>query len=181
MASMEGAQYSFVGAMVAGGTVSVLGGGKFGNGAMTGAFDYLFNDCAHSVFDCWDQFKTWANNNLNFQIVAAGGDGISNKITYSIHPTDTADLGTFTVGSGAGWGGSLVAGVNTNIVSIGQLTETAPLYSSTTFCGSAEGAGGCLSINILKGGNVLSVSALTGVGMGNSISSTLNHNIQVQH
>jgi RHS repeat-associated protein len=29
-----------------GGTLSVIGGGKFANGAMTGAFQYLFNECA---------------------------------------------------------------------------------------------------------------------------------------
>jgi RHS repeat-associated protein len=34
---------------VVGGTGSVLGGGKFGNGAMTGAFSYLFNDHAHAM------------------------------------------------------------------------------------------------------------------------------------
>lgn len=30
-----------------GGTASVLGGGKFANGAQTGAFSYLFNQVAH--------------------------------------------------------------------------------------------------------------------------------------
>jgi hypothetical protein len=39
---------------VTGGTVSVLGGGKFANGAQTGAFSYLFNYCAHAA-DCWRQ------------------------------------------------------------------------------------------------------------------------------
>jgi hypothetical protein len=29
---------------VVGGTISVIGGGKFANGAQTGAFRYLFND-----------------------------------------------------------------------------------------------------------------------------------------
>jgi RHS repeat-associated protein len=36
-----------VAAVVAGGTVSVIGGGKFGNGAVTAAFGYLFNCLAH--------------------------------------------------------------------------------------------------------------------------------------
>ena len=35
-------------AAVIGGVGSVLGGGKFGNGAVTGAFGYLFNYCAHN-------------------------------------------------------------------------------------------------------------------------------------
>lgn len=44
---------------VIGGTSSVLGGGKFSNGAMTGAFGYLFNKCGHS--DCWKQ-SAFANS-----------------------------------------------------------------------------------------------------------------------
>jgi hypothetical protein len=34
---------------VAGGLDSMLGGGKFLNGAITAAFEYLFNDCAHAT------------------------------------------------------------------------------------------------------------------------------------
>jgi RHS repeat-associated protein len=34
-------------AAVIGGTVSVIGGGKFANGARTAAYQYLFNKCAH--------------------------------------------------------------------------------------------------------------------------------------
>jgi RHS repeat-associated protein len=37
---------------VAGGTASVLGGGKFSNGAVTAAYGYLFNCVAH---ECWQQ------------------------------------------------------------------------------------------------------------------------------
>lgn len=40
---------------VAGGTASVLGGGKFANGAQTAAFGYLFNYCMHSTTGCWIQ------------------------------------------------------------------------------------------------------------------------------
>ena len=35
---------------VLGGTVSVIGGGKFANGAVTGAFTMLFNELSHKVF-----------------------------------------------------------------------------------------------------------------------------------
>ncbi|RTL52976.1 MAG: hypothetical protein EKK46_10000, partial [Rhodocyclaceae bacterium] len=38
--------------MAIGGTASVLGGGKFGNGAVTAAFGYLFNDCEHGPTRC---------------------------------------------------------------------------------------------------------------------------------
>jgi hypothetical protein len=37
----------FVGAVVAGGGAARLAGGKFANGAATGAFSYLFNDLSH--------------------------------------------------------------------------------------------------------------------------------------
>jgi RHS repeat-associated protein len=40
-----------VAATVAGGTVSVIGGGSFANGATTAAFGYLFNYCTHN--GCW--------------------------------------------------------------------------------------------------------------------------------
>ncbi|MBI5438498.1 MAG: hypothetical protein HY936_06070, partial [Nitrosomonadales bacterium] len=37
--------------MVVGGTASVIGGGKFENGALTAAYGYLFNKCGHN--GCW--------------------------------------------------------------------------------------------------------------------------------
>lgn len=40
------AEAQFVAATVAGGTASVVGGGRFENGATTAAFGYLFNACA---------------------------------------------------------------------------------------------------------------------------------------
>ena len=36
-----------IASVVAGGTVSVIGGGKFANGATTAAIGYLFNYCSH--------------------------------------------------------------------------------------------------------------------------------------
>jgi hypothetical protein len=40
-----------VGAAVIGGTASELGGGKFSNGAVTGAFSYAFNEALHQAAD----------------------------------------------------------------------------------------------------------------------------------
>jgi hypothetical protein len=40
-------QIRFVGAAVVGGTASAIGGGKFANGAVSGAFQYLLNDTQH--------------------------------------------------------------------------------------------------------------------------------------
>jgi len=47
MAGLAGSRYGFIGAIVAGGTVAEIGGGKFANGAVTGAFGYLFNCRQH--------------------------------------------------------------------------------------------------------------------------------------
>ncbi|MDE0838359.1 MAG: RHS repeat-associated core domain-containing protein, partial [Kiritimatiellae bacterium] len=43
-------------AAIVGGTASVIGGGKFENGALTGAFAEAFNECAHGACDYkWEQ------------------------------------------------------------------------------------------------------------------------------
>jgi hypothetical protein len=62
---------------VIGGTTSVISGGKFANGAKTGAFQYLFNQAGNSLKNMWNQtrknldilryeskkqFKEWAVN-----------------------------------------------------------------------------------------------------------------------
>lgn len=51
MAGLAGTPYGLEGAIIAGGVGSVIGGGKFVNGAVTGAFGYLFNHCRHNK--CW--------------------------------------------------------------------------------------------------------------------------------
>lgn len=49
----QGSLGGFVASVVAGGTVSVIGGGKFANGALTAAFGYLFNQASRGcVFFC---------------------------------------------------------------------------------------------------------------------------------
>lgn len=42
---------------VAGGTASVIGGGKFANGAYQAGFGYLFNYCAHADRACFEDIK----------------------------------------------------------------------------------------------------------------------------
>lgn len=58
----------FAATVVTGGTVSVIGGGKFANGAQTAAYGYLFNYCAHNGcfdrrFDFNDAVDQWRNGN----------------------------------------------------------------------------------------------------------------------
>ena len=59
MTGLAGTPYGFVGAVVAGGVGSTLAGGKFGDGAVTAAYGYLFNYCSHNTVKCsienwWD-------------------------------------------------------------------------------------------------------------------------------
>ncbi len=54
----DGLERAFAHAVV-GGTASVLGGGRFANGAQTGAFSYLFNYCSQATAKC---FAAWAKN-----------------------------------------------------------------------------------------------------------------------
>ena len=55
----------FVAATVAGGTASVIGGGKFANGAQTAAFGYLFNCMAHDCFDKQQSFGSVLGERMN--------------------------------------------------------------------------------------------------------------------
>ena len=58
MAGLEGSRFGPIGAVVAGGTASVIGGGKFGNGAVTAAFGYLFN-CMHHAVEACGGIRNW--------------------------------------------------------------------------------------------------------------------------
>ncbi|CAN7240115.1 RHS repeat domain-containing protein [Polaromonas sp. LjRoot131] len=51
-AGLAGTAYGLIGSAIAGGVGAVIGGGKFENGAVTGAFGYLFNHCAHTPEGC---------------------------------------------------------------------------------------------------------------------------------
>jgi len=46
---VAGVEFQTIAAAILGGTASVLGGGKFANGAVSGAFTYLFNNAAHEA------------------------------------------------------------------------------------------------------------------------------------
>ena len=52
---------------VIGGTVSVIGGGKFANGAVTGAFTMLFNDLAHDIMQKRENLAKSADNSRKNQ------------------------------------------------------------------------------------------------------------------
>jgi RHS repeat-associated protein len=59
-----------------GGVGSVLGGGKFANGAITGAFGYIYNDCTKTAGGCWKTFKQDAGMAVDWAL----GTGASNRV-----------------------------------------------------------------------------------------------------
>ena len=52
------------------GTVSEIGGGKFANGAITGAFSVMFNDMMHSIRRKTHDLIVYGNNKMKNRIVA---------------------------------------------------------------------------------------------------------------
>jgi hypothetical protein len=59
-----------VASAVLGGVGSVAGGGKFANGAVTGAFGYMFNACGADPHGC---LKWGAGGGFTLGVIAAGG------------------------------------------------------------------------------------------------------------
>lgn len=91
-------------AAVAGGIGSMLGGGKFANGAETGAFSYLFNQAAHALKDPESiNGKSFANAKGNTECVEVA------KQCLAAPPTRTWVAGESVVGSDRIEKGTLIA------------------------------------------------------------------------
>lgn len=70
---------------IVGGTASVLGGGKFANGAVTGAFGYLFNDAIHyressAAEDRWTSLKNSVRRVFGTEDVLVIGEGMDDRV-----------------------------------------------------------------------------------------------------
>jgi hypothetical protein len=77
--SFDGVAANTVKYAIIGGTVEVIGGGKFANGATTGAFQYLFNECGHGGCG-WGDTKVTITGNY-----AAGPVGQYGTYPSSLH------------------------------------------------------------------------------------------------
>jgi len=121
-------QNAFAGAII-GGTASVIGGGKFKNGAITGAFSRMFNDVAHEskVADA----KARAENKARYVIVASALTGNIGLVSFEsgaiyVLDTVTADVHMFNYaagGFGLGLGAAATFEVLTaDIVNINDLS-----------------------------------------------------------
>ncbi|SMN17254.1 Rhs family protein [uncultured Candidatus Thioglobus sp.] len=90
---------------VVGGTVSVIGGGKFANGAQTGAFRYLFNESMHSYLKELRNIKEFReaenqaikrHGSINYNFSENGSNALYGNInidltgTQRMYPTDTS-------------------------------------------------------------------------------------------
>ncbi|MDD4928803.1 MAG: toxin C-terminal domain-containing protein [Gallionella sp.] len=92
---------------VLGGTVSVIGGGKFSNGAVTGAYSYIFNYCAHATGKCTTAFEQAM---YDYWPAYKYGTCLSNGgCTASELAGTSADMAIGIVGGVEGKGGRLLA------------------------------------------------------------------------
>lgn len=83
---------NFVVTTTVGGTASVLGGGKFANGATTAAFGYLFNFCAHN--GCFDRDFTLADAKQYWQ--SGNGASVSDVSANEINLSGASYIATKT-------------------------------------------------------------------------------------
>ena len=175
--SIGGYAYNAIASAVVGGTASVLGGGKFKNGAITGAFSRLFNDLglSHQTKKAADT----ANKNDNFfskirdvvetikdnildlglaaDLGAAFGSGVDISTGRSLRGDSRFVQGDIVKGLGA-FGGATIEG---DIYSTGKLQEG--FVQSTSLCAGA-GLAGCISFS--HDGKNLGFSSKFGAGFG---------------
>jgi len=93
-------------AAVAGGTASEIGGGKFGNGAISGAFVYLFNECGNGCDwdEGWDRLRAGDLPPPTMQIrlskagLAYGPNPLKVGATFAVNGETVAGIGAWSGG-----------------------------------------------------------------------------------
>jgi hypothetical protein len=115
-----GGHFGLVGSIVAAGTISEISGGKFMNGAVSGAFVYLFNEGFHKLADvqAYYQKKGLATlpHNSSYGVYCNQGAGCSrgrnhNGVDVRGNIGDnipSLTSGTVTTGSGSGFGNYVI-------------------------------------------------------------------------
>lgn len=102
---------------IVGGTISHLTGGKFANGARTGAFQFLFNKCLSSGCSIDKTFKRWGDMWSNFS------DRVSNSfsgVNLKANSISTEDIvnGATVISLASGYGGLVMGSVKLGQVAI---------------------------------------------------------------
>jgi hypothetical protein len=133
-----------------GGGAAILGGGKFENGAITGAFGYLFNDCAGHPGNCTITDKANAIINGAYSIFSGVGYGLYEWARYTglLGPTEfsRADSESNVIGWGVteAWKHSSAA-YNLSIDALKTIDDADPLFryymGGRIFMGAATGLG----------------------------------------
>lgn len=77
---VSGTELQTISAAIVGGTASAVGGGKFANGAISGAFTYLFNRAAHPQSDLSDE--QGAKVDVGFYDSADPGDFLNSLASH---------------------------------------------------------------------------------------------------
>lgn len=179
----DGRAQNAIAAGIVGGTASVIGGGKFANGAMTGAMSRMFNDLAHDeTAKQTNDHQKQAKNSLNADAskgnptvtgsVEAGGQVFGGVIGASVSTgltgdtlnpnacTVTTSCVQFGLGVFAGAGGSMGGGVSSEALRSGT-TESFGIFGNIGAFGAA--AGGSLNFG---GGSAGGAKGFLGVGKG---------------
>jgi hypothetical protein len=98
-------------AALVGGTVSALSGGKFGNGAVIGAFSYMFNDMLHQQAKEPDPLPFPEDAlELDAQVNVGGFTGNGPKVYDILGKTPRPGFSTSCCGVGAGVGTDSIYG-----------------------------------------------------------------------
>jgi len=144
-------------AAVVGGTGSVLGGGKFQNGAVTGAFSRLFNDLAHNKalkkqLDC--KGLCHGNDVSGRPLSSPDADRALANATLSAVGAGIAGAGC--VSSGTTCGFAIVLTADTLRQFNIAVTGTDPIQSFATDRGSSNPEGVAMAVDVSIG--VLSIS-----------------------
>jgi RHS repeat-associated protein len=97
----DNALLRFAGKAVIGGTAAYIGGGKFGNGAMTAAFTHLYNECQHTQMCGGDGGYSPFDKKLDPRVVGPGSPSASGALE-GVHPewVGLAVVGSFSFGAG---------------------------------------------------------------------------------
>ena len=131
---------------IIGGTTSAISGGKFANGARTGAFQYLFNQAGDSLKGMWNktkkslgnlryesekQFKEWAIN-VDLSKGLANGARVAGwaSSVFVIIPGTQAVAGVFAAAS-LGLGGASVMAERYQTGSWNETNSAGSLHSGT--------------------------------------------------
>ena len=193
-----------IGASVTGGIGSVLGGGKFANGAVTGAFGYLYNTCGNGV-GCLNSSAPKDFPGVKFVDTAVGNDqwawvpqgAAGDSYTTAVMTTDVGSGGTLPFGFSAGggatfgdglgvttscstngscyYGGGLVAGGSVSgSVGIFSYSSGYPYGPGAQFSASA-GDGAGFRGNVFLGLRGYSIGGGFGPVAGSSVAATLGY------